>query len=38
MVDGGVVVNDGRLADERWADLQLRARAVGLDLLALGQH
>ena len=37
MVDGRIVVQDGRLADDRWADLPRQARQVGLDLLALGQ-
>jgi 5-methylthioadenosine/S-adenosylhomocysteine deaminase len=37
MVDGRIVVQDGRLADDRWADLPCQARQVGLDLLALGQ-
>jgi 5-methylthioadenosine/S-adenosylhomocysteine deaminase len=33
MVDGRVVVRDGRLSDSRWDGLSSRARQVGLDLL-----
>jgi 5-methylthioadenosine/S-adenosylhomocysteine deaminase len=33
MVDGEVLVRDGRLADPRWSDLAARARSVGLALL-----
>ena len=33
MVDGRVVVKDGRLADRRWEGLNDRARQVGMDLL-----
>jgi len=35
MVDGRVVVQDGRLTDHRWNGLSARARQVGLDLLDL---
>ena len=38
MVDGRVVVKDGRLADTRWEGLNARARQVGLDLLELGRQ
>jgi 5-methylthioadenosine/S-adenosylhomocysteine deaminase len=38
MVDGRVVVKDGRLADTRWKGLNVRARQVGLDLLELGRQ
>jgi len=38
MVDGRVVVKDGRLADARWEGLNARARQVGLDLLELGRQ
>jgi 5-methylthioadenosine/S-adenosylhomocysteine deaminase len=38
MVDGRVVVKDGRLADTRWDGLSARARQVGLDLLELGRQ
>jgi 5-methylthioadenosine/S-adenosylhomocysteine deaminase len=34
MVDGRLIVQDGRMADGRWNDLNERARKVGLDLLA----
>jgi 5-methylthioadenosine/S-adenosylhomocysteine deaminase len=33
MVDGQVVVKDGRMTDPRWEGLNDRARQVGLDLL-----
>jgi 5-methylthioadenosine/S-adenosylhomocysteine deaminase len=33
MVDGRIVVRDGRLTDSRWDGLSRRARQVGLDLL-----
>ena len=33
MVDGRVVVEDGRLADRRWDGLNDRAQQVGMDLL-----
>jgi 5-methylthioadenosine/S-adenosylhomocysteine deaminase len=33
MVDGQVLVQDGRLADPRWDGLNQRARKVGLELL-----
>ena len=33
MVDGRIVVNDSRLADRRWDDLNDQARQVGMDLL-----
>jgi 5-methylthioadenosine/S-adenosylhomocysteine deaminase len=36
VVDGAVVVEEGRLADPRWKDLQARAAAVGRELLELG--
>ena len=36
MVGGRVLVQDGRLVDPRWDGLAARARAVGLELLALG--
>ena len=35
MVDGRIVVQDGRLLDSRWFDLPQRARHVGLELLNL---
>jgi 5-methylthioadenosine/S-adenosylhomocysteine deaminase len=38
MVDGRVVVKDGRLADTRWDGLSVRARQVGLDLRELGRQ
>jgi 5-methylthioadenosine/S-adenosylhomocysteine deaminase len=38
MIDGRVVVEDGRLADTRWEGLNARARQVGLDLLQLGRQ
>jgi 5-methylthioadenosine/S-adenosylhomocysteine deaminase len=38
MVDGVVVVKDGRLTDARWEGLNARARQVGLDLLQLGRQ
>jgi 5-methylthioadenosine/S-adenosylhomocysteine deaminase len=37
MVDGRVVVKDGRLSDPRWEGLHERARQVGLDLLEQGR-
>jgi cytosine/adenosine deaminase-related metal-dependent hydrolase len=36
MVDGRIVVEDGRLADGRWADLLARVRPVARDLLGIG--
>jgi 5-methylthioadenosine/S-adenosylhomocysteine deaminase len=33
MVDGRVVVNDGRMVDRKWDGLNQRARQVGLELL-----
>jgi cytosine/adenosine deaminase-related metal-dependent hydrolase len=33
MVDGRIVVEDGRLADSRWADLLQRVRPVARELL-----
>jgi hypothetical protein len=33
MVDGEIIVKDGRLTDPRWNGLNARARRVGLDLL-----
>jgi hypothetical protein len=33
MVDGQVVVKDGRMTDPQWEDLNDRALRVGLDLL-----
>ena len=33
MVDGRIVVNDGRMTDRRWDDLNDQARQVGMDLL-----
>jgi len=38
MVDGQLVVKDGRLSDTRWEGLNARARQVGLDLLELGRQ
>ena len=35
MVDGRIVVRDGRLEERRWEGLPMRARQVGLDLLRL---
>ena len=37
MIDGRVVVQDGRLVDSRWFDLRQRARLVGLQLLGSTQ-
>ena len=34
MVDGRIVVQDGRLSDPRWEGLNARARQVGPELLA----
>ena len=36
LIDGRVVVKDGRLVDPRWHDLSQRVRKVGLDLLDAG--
>jgi len=38
MVDGRIIVQDGRLADRRWDGLNDRARQVGLDLLKHGRR
>jgi 5-methylthioadenosine/S-adenosylhomocysteine deaminase len=38
MVDGRVVVKDGRLSNTRWESLNARARQVGLELLELGRQ
>jgi 5-methylthioadenosine/S-adenosylhomocysteine deaminase len=38
MVDGRLVVKNGRLADARWEGLNVRARQVGLDLLEIGRR
>jgi cytosine/adenosine deaminase-related metal-dependent hydrolase len=38
MVDGRVVVKDGRMSDSRWEGLNDRARQVGLNLLEAAGH
>jgi 5-methylthioadenosine/S-adenosylhomocysteine deaminase len=38
MVDGRIVVEDGRLADSRWADLLQRVRPIARELLRVGSE
>jgi hypothetical protein len=38
MVDGRIVVEDGRLADSRWTDLPQRVRPVARELLCVGSE
>jgi 5-methylthioadenosine/S-adenosylhomocysteine deaminase len=38
MVDGRIVVEDGRLADSRWTDLLQRVRPVARELLRVGSE